>query len=159
LEAIEWGANQSSRYGWDELPLDDRRLPMFEEMSDQLLRIGFTGTVRIESHVGNFCAVDSGDTGMRPADPELPADQCAQIGLPVGAAYELGSRQSVAFANFASAAYSRSEGRIRYEIVSLGNSAPLLNYPATPEGLTAGDWNEIAASNNRINISLVPATP
>jgi len=155
LQAIEWGANQAPHFDFDELPLDDSRLAMFEEMSDQLLQTGFAGVVRIESHVGDFCMVDAGVEGMRLAAPNLPAAQCDQVGLPAGAAYELGSRQSVAFANFVRTANSKSAGRIRYEIVSLGNSAPLLDYPATTEGLSAGDWNEIAASNNRIRISLL----
>jgi hypothetical protein len=33
---------------------------------------------------------------------------------------------------------------------------PLVAYPAQPQGLTAGDWNVVAAQNNRVTISLLP---
>lgn len=53
-------------------------------------------------------------------------------------------------------ANEQSGGSIRYEVISLGNSDPLLGYPATTAGLAAGDWNEIASSNNRVSVSLFP---
>ena len=68
----------------------------------------------------------------------------------------MGLRPSVAFANFVSLTDERTGGAIRYEIVSFGNSNPLLDYPATLEGVSAGVWNDIAASNNRVDISVIP---
>jgi hypothetical protein len=68
----------------------------------------------------------------------------------------MGLRQSVAFANFIDLADERDGGKIRYEIVSQGNSSPLLDYPATAEGVSAAIWNEIAAGNNRVEITLYP---
>jgi len=156
LQALEWGVNQSSEYEFDELPLGNSRLNLYEELSDQLIGIAFSGVVRIETHVGNFCMVDSGPDGYQLADPLMPAQQCNRIGFALGEAYELGLRQSVAFANFVNAANDQSGGRIQYDIVSLGSSDPLIDYPATTAGLAAGEWNEIAASNNRVEVSLFP---
>jgi len=156
LQALEWGVNQSSQYDFDELPLGNSRLNHYEELSDQLLGMAFSGVVRIETHVGNFCMVDAGPTGYQLADSLMPAQQCNRIGFELGEAYELGLRQSVAFANFVNTANDQSGGRIRYDIVSLGSSDPLLDYPATTAGLNAGAWNEIAASNNRVEVSLFP---
>lgn len=155
LQALEWGVNQSSRYEFDELPLGDSRLVLYRELSDQLLRMAFSGVVRIETHVGNFCMIDAGADGFQLADPPMPAQQCNRLGFELGEAYELGLRQSVAFANFVNTTNDRSGGRIRYEIVSLGSSDPLLDYPATTAGLAAGAWNEIASSNNRVEVSLL----
>ena len=73
-----------------------------------------------------------------------------------GEAYELGLEQSVSFANFVRLAEERSGGRIRFEIVSMGNSDPLIDYPVTAEGMTASAWNRIAAANNRVEISILP---
>ena len=156
LQALEWGANQSSQYDFDALPLGDGRLVLFEELSDQLLRMNFSGVVRIESHVGDYCMVDAGNDGYQLADPQLPAQQCNRLGFAMGVAYERGMRQSVAFANFVGTANDQSGGRIRYEIISLGNSDPLLDYPVTTAGPTAGAWNAIAGGNNRVEISLFP---
>jgi CheY-like chemotaxis protein len=156
LQALEWGVNQSSQYDFDELPLGNSRLNLYEELSDQLLGMAFSGVVRIETHVGNFCMVDAGAAGYQLADTLMPAQQCNRIGFELGEAYELGLRQSVAFANFVNTANDESGGRIRYDIVSLGSSDPLMDYPATTAGLDAGAWNEIAASNNRVEVSLFP---
>ena len=62
----------------------------------------------------------------------------------------------MSFANFINLADERTGGRIRYEIISFGNSNPLLDYPATAAGMSASGWNEIAASNNRVDVSLYP---
>ena len=39
-----------------------------------------------------------------------------------------------------------------------GNTDPLMPYPLTADGVTAGAWNRIAAANQRVEISLVPDT-
>ena len=159
LGAIEWGANQSALYGFDELPLGDFRLSIIAELSNHLMALGFSGLVRIESHVGDFCMSTMSADGYALAAADMPAGQCDQIGFAPEEAYELGLRQSVSFANFINRADDPSGGRIRYDIVSLGNSSPLLDYPATPTGITASDWNDIAAGNNRVEISLLADQP
>lgn len=156
IASIEWGANQSAEYAYGQLPLGDDRLQLVEEMTDQLLAINFSGVVRLETHVADFCLAVSDSDGFALARAGLPAMQCDSIGVAPGEAYELGLGQSVAFANFIRLAQERSAGRIRYEVVSLGNSTPLMAYPVTAEGVTAGAWNRIAAANQRVAISLYP---
>lgn len=156
IGAIEWGANRASTYAFDELPLGDSRLSIIEQVTAQLTAIDFSGVVRVEAHTGDFCMVVADADGYRLPPEDLAADACSQLGLAPGEAYELGLRQSVAFANYIRLAGERSGGRIRYDIVSLGNSDPLLAYPATVAGLTAGEWNSIAASNHRVEISINP---
>ena len=90
------------------------------------------------------------------ADAPIPAEHCDQVGLSPGEAYERGLRQSVAFANFMRLADERSAGRIRFEIVSRGNAVPLVGYPPTLTGITAGEWNAVAALNNRVEVQIVP---
>jgi CheY-like chemotaxis protein len=156
LDSLEWAANQSSQYGINEMPMGDFRMSMLQELTNRLMALDFRGVVRIESHVGNFCMTFGGPDGYGLAAPDSPADQCDQVGFGPSEAYEMGLRQTAAFANFINAARARAEGAIRYEIISYGNSSPLLDYPPTPSGLSAAAWNEIAASNNRVDISLYP---
>ena len=156
LAGLEWGANQSSLYGVDEMPLGDNRLAVIEQLADQLARIDFSGLIRIETHVADFCLSASGPDGYELAPGDLPAVDCDRIGLAPGEAYELGLRQSVAFANFVRLADERYAGRIRYEIISLGNLDPVMDYPTSPENVSANVWNDIAAKNNRVEISLLP---
>lgn len=156
LNSLEWAANQSAHYDFSEIPMGDFRLSVLQELTNHLLALHFEGVVRIESHVGNFCMTFGGPDGYGLAAPDTPADQCDHVGFGPSEAYEMGLRQSAGFANFINTARARTEGTVRYEIVSYGNSDPLLDYPANPAGLTASAWNEIAESNNRVDISLYP---
>lgn len=156
LSSIEWAANQSSQYDFDDLPLSDFRLSVIAELADQLAALDYSGLIRIESHVGNYCMSASATEGYVLAAADLPAFQCDRIGFEPDEAYDMGLRQSVAFANFIDLADERDGGRIRYEIVSQGNSRPLLEYPASATGLSASFWNDLAASNNRVDISFYP---
>lgn len=155
LQAIEWAINRSSQYPFGQLPLGDQRLAMIEELNEHLLTMGFSGRVLVESHVGDFCMTAGGPDGFVPADPELPASACDRIGLGGSEALELGARQSVAFANFVNIVDDQTDGQIRYSVVSRGNEQPLVTYPP-PSGVTAGEWNEIARANNRVEITLQP---
>ena len=156
LDSLEWAANQSSNYDFNETPLGDYRLSVIQELTNHLVTLEFQGVVRIESHVGNFCMTFGGPDGYVLAEPNMPAEQCDQVGFGPSEAYEIGLRQSASFASFINSARARTEGAIRYEIISYGNSSPLLDYPATVSGLSAAEWNEIAANNSRVNISLFP---
>ena len=154
VNTIEWAANQSSAYDFDELPLDDFRLSVLEELSDRLSAIDFSGLVRIETYVGDFCMSSAGADGYRLTDAELTTLQCDRVGFAQGEAFELGLRQSVAFANFIKLADTGPATRIRFDIISLGNSDSLLEYPDASSGVSAAVWNEIAAHNNRVEISI-----
>jgi CheY-like chemotaxis protein len=156
LDSLEWAANQSSQYGINEMPMGDFRLSVLQELTNHLVALDFRGVVRIESHVGNFCMAFGGTDGYGLATPDTPAEQCDRVGFGPSEAYEMGLRQTAAFANFINAARARTEGAIRYEIISYGNSSPLLDYPPTTSGISAGAWNEIAANNNRVDVSLYP---
>jgi CheY-like chemotaxis protein len=155
IEGLEWGANQASQYGFGELPMGDDRLNIVEQLTEQLAAINFSGVIRIETHVANFCLSVSGGDGYTVAAGDLLAAGCDTIGVSPGEAYELGLEQSVGFANFVRLAEERNGGQIRYEIVSLGNADPLMAYPQSVDGLTAAAWNRIAAANNRVEISVV----
>jgi CheY-like chemotaxis protein len=155
LEAVQWAVNRSATYGFGELPLGDERLALLEELSDRLLGLGFSGEVRMETHVGDFCMIDGGADGFQLAMPAMRAADCARIGYGDSEAAQLGLQESVAFANFVNVSEARTAGQIRYVITSRGNSMPILAYPPTTD-VTAGMWNEIAQANNRVEITLVP---
>lgn len=154
LQSVEWAANQNATYGFDKLPLGDERLAVIEEVTRHLLAIGFSGLVKIETHVGDFCLSASGPGGLTLAPASMPASQCDQVGHDPVDAYEMGLRQSVGFANFLRITDAQTGSRIRFEIISHGNTAPLVEYPADVTSTTAGFWNEVAASNNRVEISI-----
>jgi len=155
ISSLEWGANQASEYHFGELPLGDDRLKVVEQLTDHLLAISFSGVVRIETHVANYCLTVAGSNGYVPAE-DLMVAGCDKIGVAPEEAYRMGLGQSVAFANFIRLADERSGRQIRYEIISLGNTDPLLDYPVTTDGISANVWNRIAVVNNRVVISVYP---
>ncbi len=158
LSSIEWGTNQAAQYEFDELPLGDRRRRVLANMSDRLLEIGFTGVVHVESHVGDFCMIAAGPTSYILPPPDMDAGACDAIGFGNEESVDLGLRQSVGFANFVNVSDAQTQGRIRFEIVSLGNSEPMVPYPNSFTGLSAGEWNEISDANNRVLVSIQPDT-
>ncbi len=155
LEAVAWAMNLSARYGYDELPLDDRRVTMLEGLTSRLLDMGFEGDVLVETHVGDFCMV-AGEGGFELAPAGLDAGDCDQLGYAPAEAFELGLRQTVAFANFLGTAEEATHGRIRYVIISQGNAEPAVPYPPVASGATADLWNAAARANNRVEIRLLP---
>jgi hypothetical protein len=62
----------------------------------------------------------------------------------------------VDFANFAATLAQRTGGAVTVELVNAGRRNPVA-YPEQGEDSTAGDWNAIAAQNNRVEFHLVPA--
>ncbi len=152
--ALEWSVNQAASYPPDELPLGDTRLEMLKGLLDQLRTLDFRGTVRLESHVGDFCMRRASDASWKLAPDEVPITRCDRLGLPASEARTESSRQSVAFANYLSDPVI-SGGPIRIETEAFGNSEPRMPYPAATDGVTAGEWNRVARANQRVEIRLL----
>ena len=157
IDSLEWSANLASEYPYGDPPLGDERLEIVERLTDYLLAINFSGVVRIETHVANYCLMVAGADGYAPAKDGMVAE-CDRIGLSSEEALQIGSGQSVTFANYIRLAEERSGGRMNYEIVSMGNTDPLIEYPTTTAGVEASTWNRIAAANNRVVISILPGS-
>lgn len=154
LFALEWGVNQSAHFPANGEPFGEQRLDMLKGLIERLEEIGFSGTVRLDSHVGDFCYVTGTDASLVLAPEDLPAERCERIGLPGGEARRASAQESVAFANFRGA---RAAGAIRIELVPHGNTMPEVTYPPALQGLTAGEWNRVASRNNRVIVTLLPA--
>ncbi len=153
LTAIEWGINESSSYEYGQIALGDYRLPAFETMLAHLELLNFSGEIRIDVHIGDFCLSRSIDDNYSLAIADWPIDRCDLLGYGSAESVEMGAQQSVAFANFINTWQQRTVGQIRFQIESFGNNAPLIDYPISDVATTAGKWNRVAAENNRIVIS------
>ncbi|MGI9330716.1 MAG: response regulator [Gammaproteobacteria bacterium] len=156
VSALEWTANQSAPYAADEVPLGDQRLQIIDGLVQRLLSVGFTGTIEVASHMGDFCYRSGGGGELEPAPGNTPVPDCDQVGLPRAAAQQAASRQSVAFANYLAALENQDLSPVRVIVDSFGNSQPRYTYPIVTQGTTAGEWNSIARRNNRVEIRLVP---
>jgi CheY-like chemotaxis protein len=155
VAALEWSVNQGATYPPETLPFDDVRLVKLTGLLDRLRALDFRGTVRLEGHVGDFCMRRARDETWEMAADDLPVSRCDRMGLLPEEARAESSRQSVAFANYLAELELRG-GPISVEIEPLGNSRPLFSSPATTAELTAGEWNQIARQNQRVEVKLAP---
>jgi hypothetical protein len=69
----------------------------------------------------------------------------------------IGARQSIAFANFLSTSPLVNGSDIAIEIATHGYQEPRAAYPSRDADITAEEWNRIAALNNRVEVTLLPA--
>ena len=109
--ALTWTINQAGAVPFDEQPFNEIRTEQISGLLRQLLNAGFRGTVRVESHLGEYClAIDTAGI-YRLADPELPFTACAYIGHPLDDSGLLSDRQTPGFERwFRSGEYLESFG-------------------------------------------------
>lgn len=155
LQALAWATNLHNQYGYDQLPLDDQRLALVRELVARLTQAGFEGVVRLETHVGEFCLTRDGFGGFKLPEPTAAIADCEIIGYSAEQATTLGRRQSPAFSRFL-VVQSNARPPVRVEVVSYGNERPLVPYPNVSTLRTAGEWNNIAGRNHRVQIAIVP---
>jgi len=155
-DSITWAINQSSPYDISEEAYSDRRLTMIQELITRLRALGFTGTVQLHSHLGEFCLTGDEASGYTLAPPDLPVTECTLIGHPLHQLTSLGERQSIAFANFLATSPLVNNSGISIEFVPHLYSRPRVNYPPQDEGVKAFEWNLSLLANNRVEVALLP---
>ncbi|HEU0225922.1 MAG TPA: response regulator [Steroidobacteraceae bacterium] len=137
-----------------EQPMAPSRLEAVRNLVGQLERTAISGTIRVETFLGNFCLIGSAAQGYSLAPPATPAAQCEQLGNPLEEAMGPSARQPLAFANLAASVRQRTGGAIELELMTGPRERVVASYPVI-EHSTAGQWNAAAQSNNRIEISVV----
>lgn len=159
LEVLEWAVNQRNYFPLDEIAMNDARLETLQELLARLAAVGFQGTVRLDAHLGEFCLVGDDAGGYALADPEMPIGDCTLIGHPLDNSAALGERQSVSFANFLASSPLVNASGIEVEVVAHSRADSTRRYPFPANIRNAGEWNEIAEMNNRVQFSLLPSLP
>jgi CheY-like chemotaxis protein len=144
---------------YGEIAFDRSRLEVLRDLLVKLEAQGFHGTVKITSSGGMYCLTGNATDGYAPAAATLPVSRCDLVGNPLDDALSGQQRQSLAFANLVAAARQRTAGAITVTLASTGTAHPTTPYPGRTESVTAGDWNKVAAANNRVEFSVEPVTP
>lgn len=141
---------------YGEAPLSGARLERLRDMLGQLRANGFKGKVKIATFVGEFCLTGNGIEGYSMATDELPVKRCDLVGNPFEDSLPSAQRQSIAFANLVSSL--RPDGGLIVEVAHEGRR-PSVPYPTSDQlvRVTAGEWNRIAAQNNRVEFATQPA--
>jgi hypothetical protein len=141
---------------YGEAPLSGSRLERLRDMLAQLRASGFRGKVKVATFVGEFCLTGNGIEGYSMATDELPMKRCDLVGNPFEDSLPTAQRQSLAFANLLSSL--RQDGGVTVEVAHEGRQ-PSVPYPTADQltSVTAGEWNRIAAQNNRVEFATQPA--
>ena len=155
LDVLQWGVNQGGDYAFGEVPFNDDRAYLFTALFDELERVDFSGTVVIDVHGGRFCMNYGLDGSLQLAPPDQPAATCEQVGWPELEAVAMGKQQSLVFANTVATASARNS-HLRVDMISHGTSEPRVEYPPPGYEVTAGEWNALAANNQRVGVRLIP---
>jgi hypothetical protein len=149
---------ESETVPYGEIPLSGARIDRLREMIDHLKADGFRGKIKVSTFIGEFCLTGSGIEGYSIADEELPATRCSIVSNPFEDGLSAAQRQSLAFANLVSSVRQDTNDRLVVEVHYEGRR-PAVPYPDVEQRprLTAGEWNRIAAQNNRVEFAAQPA--
>jgi CheY-like chemotaxis protein len=144
---------------YGETPLSGPRLEKFRDMIERLRSQGFHGKIKVVTYVGDFCLTGSGIEGYSMANDEIPYKRCDQVGNPYEDGLAPAQRQSLAFANLLATIRQQVGDALSIEVTHAGRR-PAAPYP---EGdrlakVTAGEWNRIAAQNNRVEFGIESAS-
>src|SRR5262245_52781472 len=149
---------ESEPVPYGEPPLSGARLERMRDMIGQLKAGGFRGTIKVATYVGEFCLVGNGIEGYSMAADDLPASRCDLRGNPFDDGLSAAQRQSLPFANLVASLRQDKSEQLRVEVEHEGRK-PAVPYPRGDQlaKVTAGDWNKIAAQNNRVEFAAEPA--
>ncbi|MBS0421461.1 MAG: response regulator [Proteobacteria bacterium] len=137
-------------YGAD--ALGGPRLDLIRQLLDRLVKESHSGVVDIKSFAGRFCLMGNVNDGYSLAPDETPFSKCDVVGNPSDDALSAAQRIPLQFANLVGGVRNASHGSVDVQ-PSVGEpTAIVAPYPAVSPGLTAGEWNHAASSNNRIEI-------
>jgi CheY-like chemotaxis protein len=153
MKLIEWAANQGALFKYNEKPFSDERALWLTDFVAQLKEVGFRGTIELRANHGNYCLKKNEVEELREAPVDMDISECL-FAVDFRSSNDWLNDQSVAFANYLSVETERSGGEIEIILFSNGFSEPLMPYPEVYEVKTAGEWNDIAAQNQHVQVSL-----
>lgn len=154
---IQWAQNKSIDYPFDELALNDDRLPEIEEIFKRAVETGFSGDILLQTHVGVFCLIRDQNGNFKLAEDDMPVTHCEYIGNHVQPTDLPSTHQSLGFANYLSDKSLLHENGIEIEVTNISRTIEISRYPERIPKTTVKEWNLAAQGNNRIIVKLIPA--
>jgi CheY-like chemotaxis protein len=157
MEFFNWANNMFLEYPFDELALNDKRLPHIEALVNKALEAEYSGNIILQTHVGRFCMSRDATGDYKLADDNLPITQCEYIGNNFQPNDEPSAHQSLSFANLLSEINSLIEKSVVVEVANVPRTLEISKYPEVTPQTRAEEWNFAAKRNNRITVKLEPA--
>jgi CheY-like chemotaxis protein len=156
LKAMAWLQNTDFQYNFNEQPLNDAQIVNLATLTRVLADTGYAGVVTVNINFGNFCLESSqvnNISNWRLAASDLSAAECKQL-KDLSPKFAATDYATIAFRNFERNLATQHDGRITLRLASNGISQPRAEYPLITSSTTAGEWNSVAARNNRLGIQL-----
>lgn len=152
LEDLTWAFNQSGTINFQQNNLDPRAAVRAYEFINRLITKGFAGTIAVDLFVGDFCLAINplGQAELAPANTTL--NNC----MLSNEAYNLDRVQDNYIREMEDALDNLARDNAdKVQIVIKAYPGPEA-YPDRLPIVPAGDWNNIAQRNNRMEIHLAP---
>lgn len=156
-QVLAGAVTESVPVPYGEAPLAGARLERLRELVTRLREQGFRGRLNVSTHVGEFCLTGNGIEGYSMAADDLPVKRCDVVGNPFEDSLTNAQRQSVAFANLISTLRQQTGEGMTIDVSYAGRkpTVPYLDGERLNQA-TAGEWNRIAAQNNRVDFAAIP---
>lgn len=152
---LEWALNLNNKIPHGEYLLGDTLVIKLSKLIDLLDETGFHGIVMLEAHLGEFCMIANSEGEWVLPSPSAAKGDCEVPAMSASEAEAEAEQQSVAFGNFMSSYQDDLTNHINIEVVAKGRGNPAMPYPDSEGNTTAGEWNRVAAYNNRVVIKLL----
>ncbi len=151
LDTVAWAISERSTLDYGQQPIDEAQLDAMRGLLARLDELGFAGTLRINRHHGRFCLMNVNGIYMKPRD-DTSFGSCTVIDNPV----DWDGANTRVLEQLLNNELVPRGSRIRIQVVDTGVDRPRNLYPPLTAALTAGDWNRVAISNNRLEFTLLP---
>ena len=153
LETITWAFNMNGQYAFGKSALGDEQMGVINELVTRLEAADFTGTIMIDVHIGDFCVSTNSIGELILPDSNTPISECDLLSNQ-SYGFSVDDQMSLSFISFLSTSPLLQEGDIQIETNSYGVDNPLQTYPDISNIRTIGEWNKVAAVNNRIEVAI-----
>ncbi len=156
-EFVVWAHNMVIEYPFDELALNDKRLPYIDALIKKALESKYTGNIVLQTHVGRFCMIRDPVGNYKLADDKLSITHCEYIGNNLQPDDAPSAHQSLSFANYLSEINYLNKKSVEVEVTNLSRALEISQYPEAAPQTKVEEWNLAAQLNNRITVRLEPA--
>lgn len=144
-QTLQWALNQNSQIFYDE-PLSSLRLQNYmDALFVQLEEEKFTGTISVKYHSGNYCEQVSNNVYSL-ADNSSVLTQCVKR-----TDSQWSDARLLSDWEWLIEQWDKAYTRFNIEFEYMGSSYTKQDYPL---GVTAKEWNAVAAQNNRLEFAL-----
>jgi CheY-like chemotaxis protein len=156
LSSLQWALNQGSHLPFGEPAFNARRANALERLLTHLLDLRFEGTVRLTSHLGEFCLARDSSGQLALAPPDADVIECVAVGHPMDNSTFPADRLTAEFADFLNSSPLANGSGIRVALAANDRATSVRKHSFPASITTAGEWNEVARLNNRVEYELLP---